>query len=97
VELARSEFVIAHHKLNGNDHDVTHFFERRCLHFASPEGHAEFLEKIKRGPTKPATEWTPVFDGEIPGPWSKYTTVWRTAVRMPTADFLDRRLNFFFW
>jgi len=97
VALARNEFVVTYHKLRGGSNQLHHFFERRCLYFAGPEGHQEFLAKLEGQPTKPAPTWDPVFDGEIPGPWSKYATVWRTALRMPTQDFLDRRLNFFFW
>lgn len=97
VELARNEFAVTYHKIRGGGNDVKDFFERRCLYFATPEGHAEFLAKLHSQPAKPEHPWEPVFDGEIPGPWSQYATVWRTAVRMPTLDFLDRRLNFFFW
>lgn len=97
VEMARGEFVITYHKLRGGRNDLPHFFERRCLHYATPEGHEEFLAKLNSHPSKPAPKWKTLFDGEIVGPWSKYTTVWRTAVQMPTMDFLDRRLNFFFW
>lgn len=97
IELARNESVITYHKLRGGRDDVKDFFERRCLYFATPEGHEEFLAKLHSRPAKSPHPWDPVFDGEIVGPWSKYATVWRTAVRMPTLDFLDRRLNFFFW
>jgi len=97
VELARNEFVVTYHKIRGGGDNVKDFFERRCLYFATPQGHEEFLAKIHSRPSKAAPQWEPVFDGEIIGPWSKYATVWRTAVRMPTLDFLDRRLNFFFW
>lgn len=97
IELARNEFVVTYHKIRGGRDDVKDFFERRCLYFATPEGHEEFLARVHSQPEKPVQPWEPVFDGEIRGPWSKYATVWRTAVRMPTLDFLDRRLNFFFW
>lgn len=97
AELARNEFVVTYHKLRGGRDNVRDFLERRCLYFASPEGHEEFLSRVQAKPGKPSLPWQPVFDGEIPGPWSQYATVWRTAVRMPTEDFLDRRLNFFFW
>ena len=97
VELARNEFVITYHKLRGGTDAVNHYFERRCLHFAGPEGHEEFRARLGTPATKPKPKWQPVFDGEIVGPWSQYATVWRTAVQMPTQDFLDRRLNFFFW
>jgi hypothetical protein len=96
-ELARNEFVVTYHKLRGGKDDVRDFFERRVLYFATPEGHEEFLAKIQTKPTKEAPVWRTIFDGEIPGPWSKYATVWRTAPAMPTQDFLDRRLNFFYW
>lgn len=98
VEMARNEFVVTYHKLRGGDDNVKHFFERRCLYFASAQGHEEFLAKLRSQPSKPAPTWEPVFDGEIVGPWSQYATVWRTAVRMPTAAYLDRTVdNFFFW
>jgi hypothetical protein len=97
ANLARNEFVVTYHKLRGGRDNVRDFFERRCLYFASPEGHEEFLSRVNSKPTKSSSAWLPVFDGEIPGPWSKYATVWRTAVTMPTEGFLDRRLNFFFW
>jgi hypothetical protein len=97
VELARNEFVVTYHKLRGGRDSVRDFFERRCLYFATEEGHEQFLAKLRSQPVKPAPVWRPEFDGEIPGPWSKYATVWRTAIKMPTDDFLDRRLNFFFW
>lgn len=97
AELARNEFVVTYHKIRGGRDNVRDFFERRCLHYASPEGHEEFLARVREKPSKPAAAWLPVFDGEIPGPWSRYATVWRTAVRMPTEAYLDWRLNFFFW
>jgi len=97
VELARHEFAITYHKLRGGTPEVKDYFERRCLYFASEEGYAEFLAKAESKPNKPAPVWKEVFDGEIDGPWSRYATVWRTALEMPTLDFLDRRLNFFFW
>jgi hypothetical protein len=37
------------------------------------------------------------FDGEIPGPWSRWATVWRHAVVMPTDEYLNPHSNFFFW
>lgn len=97
IELARTDFVLAYHKLRGESAVVSDFCERRCLHFASPAGHQEFLDRAFRRPDKPSPAWKPVFDGEIPGPWSRYATVWRTTVEMPTLRFLDRSQTFFFW
>lgn len=97
VELARNEFIVTYHKICWRTKPVEDHLERRCLYFASPEGHQEFLDRIAEGPTKPTPEWCPIFDGEIEGPWSHYATVWRTTLKMPTQDFLDPRLNFFYW
>jgi hypothetical protein len=38
-----------------------------------------------------------VFDGEITGPWSEFTTVWRVAIEPPTMEFLQKRDDWFFW
>ncbi|MFT3780729.1 MAG: hypothetical protein QM790_01855 [Nibricoccus sp.] len=96
VELARNEFIITYHKICGR-RPVEDHLERRCLYFAGPEGHQEFLDRVAQGPTKQSPSWTPLFDGEIRGPWSRYATVWRTALKMPTLDFLNPKLNFFYW
>jgi len=97
VELARNEFFVTAHKICGRHKSSSNYLERRCLHFASPDGHQEFLTRIETGPDKEAPAWDPHYDGEISGPWSRYATVWRTALRMPTQDFLDPRVNFFYW
>ncbi len=97
VELARNELIISCHKICSRTKPVSNYLDRRCLYFASPEGHQEFLSRVESGPNKSAPQWEPHYDGEIAGPWSRYATVWRTALRMPTQDFLDPRLNFFYW
>jgi hypothetical protein len=97
VELARNEFIVTYHKICGRTRPVEDHLERRCLYFAGPEGHQTFLDRVAEGPTKPAPEWSPIFDGEITGPWSRYATVWRTTLKMPTTDYLDPQLNFFYW
>jgi len=97
VELARNELVITCHKICARTKPISNYLERRCLYFASPDGHQEFLARVEAGPSKTAPAWEPLYDGEIAGPWSRYATVWRTALRMPTQDFMDQRLNFFYW
>ncbi len=37
------------------------------------------------------------FDGNIPGPWSRYATVWRTVIVPPTRRHLEDGVEFFFW
>lgn len=97
VELARSAYVISAHRAKGAVVQAANFLERRALHFATPAGHAAFEERLARGASRPAARWLPVFDGEIPGPWSRWTTVWRCAVAMPTEEFLNPQSDFFFW
>jgi hypothetical protein len=97
VELARNEFVVGYYKLRSVVRDVPNCFERRCLYFAGEEGHAEFLHRVfDRKPHREAA-WSVKFDGELPGPWSKYATVWRVVPEMPSREYLDPSSSFFFW
>jgi hypothetical protein len=97
VRLVRSEYLIARHRACGAMAQRTDSFEKRCLYFSTPEGHEEFLARVASTPQKPRPDWKSIYDGEIPGPWSRWTTVWRHCVEMPTYDFLDTRKMFFFW
>lgn len=97
VELARNEFVVGFYKVSNVVREVPNCFERRCLYFAGEEGHAEFLRRVfDRKPYRPA-QWSVQFDGELPGPWSKFATVWRVMPEMPSRDYLDPRCSCFFW
>lgn len=97
VELARNEFVVGYYKIRSAAREVPNYFERRCLYFAGEEGHAEFLRRVfDRKPHREA-EWKVKFDGELPGRWSKYATVWRVVPEMPSRDYLDPKNPFFFW
>jgi ribosomal protein S12 methylthiotransferase accessory factor YcaO len=97
VELARNEFVVSYYKLRSMAREVPNCFERRCLHFAGAEGHAEFLRRaFDRTPRREA-KWSVKFDGEIAGAWSKYATVWRVVPEMPSREYLDPKSSFFFW
>jgi len=97
IELMRCEMVISRYRSLGGLADVTDAFEKRCLYFSTPEGFAAFRERARADTNKPAPKWRTIFDGEIPGPWSQWATVWRHCVEMPCGDFLDRNKNFFFW
>ncbi len=97
VELARADFVITAHRAKGALVKAANFLERRALYFSTDEGYGQFQDRLRTGPERPAPRWDPVFDGEIPGPWSRWATVWRCAVAMPTNDFLEPQANFFFW
>ncbi len=99
VELSRSQFVLRRFFRRGRvgaSPVATGLFERRCVHFATAEGYASFEERVARKKWRSA-EPEVVFDGEIPGPWSRYATVWRVVLKPASRDFLDKSENFFFW
>lgn len=104
VELERSakaveDFLVLNPGFGVEDLSIIRdVHERRALYFAMPEGYNRFLERTSRNqPEPPKTNIRPQVDREIPGPWSKYATVWRTLYPMPTREYLDSRSNFFFW
>ena len=97
VELARNEFVVGYYKLRTAAREVPNCFERRCLYFAGEEGHAEFLRRVFDRRPHRESQWSVHFDGELPGPWSRYATVWRVVADMPSRDYLDPKCSFFFW
>ncbi|GAB1489005.1 hypothetical protein MASR2M8_14560 [Opitutaceae bacterium] len=97
VELARADFVISAHRAKGAIVQAANYLERRALHFSTEIGYDQFQARLRSRPNRPAPVWRPVYDGEIMGPWSRWTTVWRCAVAMPTNDFLEPSADFFFW
>jgi hypothetical protein len=102
IELARSELVLRRHQslhpgpVERSFSSVTDLFERRCLFFSTAAG---FRAVIARGRQHARTWREPrvVFDGEVPGPWDRFTTVWRVVLEPPTMEFLQRRDDWFFW
>lgn len=99
VELARAQFVLRRYARRPAFNAapvVMNMLERRCLHFSTEAGHAEFLERLAHRPWRSVEPQT-VFDGEIPGPWSEYACVWRVVIAPPSPLFLDPAANFFFW
>lgn len=99
VELSRAQFVLRRFFRRGRvgaSPVAKGLFERRCLHFATAEGFAAFTERMAR-PKSRTIKPEVVFDGEIPGPWSRYATVWRVVVRPACLEFLGNTDSFFFW
>jgi len=76
---------------------VKDIFERRLLYFSLPEGHALFQERLNTQPRRPISAPKVMFDGPIVGPWSRYATVWRVALELPTEGYMEPKLEFFFW
>ncbi len=97
LELARSEQVLAAYRVMGALVAPANFFERRVLHFAGEEGAEAFSRRLLAKPFKPSLPFRTLFDGEIPGPWARWATVWRCCPLMPTAEYLDPDSDFFFW
>lgn len=88
IELARHEWVLRSWWLGfvaGDKRIPSSIFERRCLFFATEEGHEIFRERLARGGDASVPAPEVICDAEIPGPWSEYATVWRFALR-PLAD-----------
>ena len=71
-----------------------HPLERRSLFFALDEGHELFLERL-RSPARAAAELKLVYDGPVPGPWTKYADVWRVVYAPPSRRFLGPEENYF--
>ena len=103
IELERHEFVVQRFLLahaggaKGELPATTHPIERRSLFFAQPEGHEMFLERLRSTPRQVRADPRLVFDGPVPGPWSKYADVWRVAYEPPSIRFLGTDEQYFFW
>lgn len=104
VELERSRFILGRF-FGGNPgfelgdlSALKDHLEKRLVYFSLPEGTHVFEEKMAQTNARGALSLPDViFDGEIPGPWSQWATVWRVCFRMPTMDFLSPQNLFFYW
>lgn len=102
VELERHEvvidrFALAHAgQVRGQLAEDAHPIERRCLFFASAEGHALFLDRVRSTPRHALATPKLVFDGPVPGPWTHYTDVWRVVYEPPNERFLSNDENYFY-
>jgi ribosomal protein S12 methylthiotransferase accessory factor YcaO len=96
--LVISRFALTHageisNRLPADAHPI----ERRSLFFATEAGHELFLERLRSRPHKPLAEPRLVFDGPVPGPWSRYADVWRVVYAPPSDRFLGLEENYFLW
>ena len=97
VELARCEIALSAYRAMGGNVTIVDAIEKRCLHYSTPEGHAEFLSRVHERPTKAAPKWQVLFDGEIKGPWTRWAKVWRYSVEMCDYSFLNPKELTFLW
>lgn len=100
VEMQRSAYVLRHHQAAlaaGRCGSPTDRFERRCVFFSTPEGHAVFQERVARGVFTPYLAWRIACDCEVNGPWSRYANIWRVLIPRPIEAVLGPEHNYFFW
>ena len=103
TELERHDFVVKHYLLvhSGEVEEMMPFttqaIERRSVFFAQPAGHEKFLERLRLKPWSPPISPRLVYDGPVPGPWSKYADVWRVVYAPPSERFLGNDGRYFFW
>lgn len=100
MELARNEYVLGLHRISQGvaaEEPPSDLFERRCLFFSSAAGHALFEERLARRVSGPRYRAELIQDTEIPGPWSRYASVWRALVRPASREFLVNSERYFFW
>jgi hypothetical protein len=104
MELERSRFVLGRFFQRnpgfemGDLSILKDYLEKRLVYFSLPEGARAFEERMARPSGSGKLTCPPIaFDGEIPGPWSQWATVWRVAFRMPTRAHLAPQSLFFYW
>lgn len=72
-------------------------FERRAIFFALPEGQTRFQERLHAGSWKSRRAPRVALDKALLGPWSEFADVWRVVYEPPSAEFLSKRHDVFFW
>lgn len=104
IELERTEEILHGYYARNPEPKLTEILRiddiilRRMVYFSTRHGFKRFLERLKNTPTCPPKQKPNViFDGKIPGPWSKYATVWRVVFEPPTRDHLIDTHDYFFW
>jgi hypothetical protein len=103
MEMERHDLVVAHYMLAHVGEPgsalpaMAHPIERRSVFFSTPEGHELFLGRLRSRPRQQNRYPRLVFDGAVPGPWSRYADVWRVLYEPPSERFLGKDDRYFFW
>lgn len=84
-------------KLASLDQILTSTMEKRLVYFATQEGKADFEATIHRDRVEAVAVPKVLIDKEIPGPWSKYGTVWRHAFFPLSDNFQSEAKDYFFF
>jgi ribosomal protein S12 methylthiotransferase accessory factor YcaO len=97
-EQVVNRYALAHAGTHGTEElpAEAHILERRALFFSTPAGHEVFLHRLATRPVSSHARPRVVFDGVIPGPWSRYADVWRVAYEPPSRRFIGREVDYFF-
>jgi hypothetical protein len=98
-ELARHEWIMRASwigRVAGETPAVSNLFERRCVFFASDEGHEIFQQRLAQKAHRAMPQPDILCDSHIPGPWDDYATVWRFALRPPSDGYLRGGDRYFF-
>lgn len=99
MELARHEWVLRSRWLacvGGQTPAPTNIFERRCIFFASDEGHELFQQRLGTTPRGAPPRPEVICDRALPGPWDQYATVWRFALRPLSDGYIRGGERYFF-
>ncbi|MFN3455008.1 MAG: hypothetical protein ACK41T_08625 [Pseudobdellovibrio sp.] len=77
IELFRNDYVLSKSNFFNNNLNLQ---EQRLIFFSTKNGYNIFLEKVKESSAKQQQNKTPklILSKEIIGPWSKYSTIWRS-------------------
>lgn len=99
LELGRHEWIMRSwwlQRVAGEHKVATNLFERRCIYFATEEGHETFMRRVETPASGPAPTPEVLCDCELPGPWDEYATVWRFALRPPSDGYIRGGAEYFF-
>lgn len=97
IELIRHEWAIRTWHSKDESDTPSSLFERRALYFSTEDGFGTFMNRVT---SKAETKGMPsdlVCDAEIKGPWSRFTTVWRSLYRPPSDRFICADDRYFYW
>jgi hypothetical protein len=96
VELVRNYIVLEkYYESEKTIADLESIYEKRLVFFSTSDGFNAFKEKVNSKSKKLICDFPKLLiDAEIPGPWTKYATVWRCLLESkiqpsePHNDFL---------
>lgn len=105
IEMERAVVALSRYYLDnpGFEADdlvtVANHLERRVLFYSLPEGHGEFMERVKASENRKTETRAvkPLLDRKVDGPWNRYATVWRVLYPMPSRQYLNGHENVFYW